>query len=1706
MWVRYLPDVFIGIDPRMRSLVTAVFVDHLSTRRRHRSIRRRQQQTRPRQKEQKERERIVAISTREYRHLARVNDFRLCYENLKKREPWYAALVRAMPSFKTTNFDLYWDRLHFFWLHVRFLLAFSAEQAFLRWRFTQDRAKMASLTTLATRIVPKPSKRVCIAYGDWSRRDGIKGHPTGPVKGFIGALKKRATVIPMDEYRTSITCSCCHKRLKQTRLLNNVKRKDDEADVRTKENPSPKELKEIAEMSKFRNPKLASQKIVLRCSRNVLRCTNSCCKANFWNRNVNAVRNMLELLLSGRSETTESVPARKITARRLSSKCVDASFIKLQRKAQQELQVMAARGAFLAPVLVPVNSCFVNLPPAFVQTFLGGPELVGAGSTILELSWETVDGYVQRICVGWIGGIVKDGALRSDIIEVPAEFARCVGIQDHLEKMPQAFIGVHVVEVLPIARQVNVEPCTPDDWELIQLHAGAIETELLRQMCVVNDKQVSPIWINQHTLIHIRASLPVGMEHARLTPVSEVIVAPKERQVLPTGHGLSPDLYFEQSPALLVQVGRVGTLTGNTMEGVAHENETADEVWVHPETLVMLDGAVISKAPSDAQEAPVVALWSSESKSSDTIPATNEHGESPRMQPECYVARLKASHDVVPGHIVLNRGASASLGIKAHESVFLRVLKLPELPPSSVTVFVNFENPSGDYSILAGHVQQAFLRWSSSTEHSRIVSSGSILRIALENGEAVEVLTDVQYDTEEAFSADQLEGVPVGALEKYTVLGGSSGHILLLPQVTVQTASGHYQQVLTKMRNSTSISSLNQSVLELSRSEKPYSTLMKAVRPVLSRDASAARVLLGTKPPGCALLNGERGNGKSTLLRALVHEVQTSSQFSAVTTIVECRNLRGLKMDTVKTRLNELFEEASAHAPALIVLDNLDALIPEEDESAGAANEQSRRIAELLLVLMNQNCQRMWKTTAELNASFKREWDVIKGLSDKHKQQARKKLLETVGHAMQSKSVAVVAASRSDTSIHKTLRGCGLFDRPIQVASPDAERRETLIHEMLQMKVNIANSKGKSSRQMVIDPAIDYGSLSSVTEGYSLRDLSSATDRAFHQVFKRYALRDNKHSEVTHKIQQSDFVEGIEDFQPTALIGVDLFKSSIKWSDVGGLQQVRTVLKDTLELPTRYAKLYDNTPIKLPAGMLLYGPPGCGKTLLASAVAHECGLNFISVKGPEVLNKYIGASEQAIRDLFARAGSAAPSVLFLDEFDSIAPRRGADNTGVTDRLVNQLLTFLDGVEARKGVYVLAATSRPDMIDPALLRPGRLDKSLYCGFPNEEERLDILRAVSKDMELSDEALEYLPEIARAPKSSHFSGADLQAIMYSAQLELVHEKLNGDGSNLITKTHVQTSFENAKPSTSDSARLQFERMYAGFSKARNTDFSVAEADASATSESLKSHIAHQRTALANMVNIVGLSSLNNRNDDDRQDGDQPNQYYAGGASDRGGGSGLSVIGPGGDDHVANIIGRAQQDAGAGAADTTQPRHVITFYREGFTVNDGSYRLRSDPTNRPFLEALERGHVPQELEGENRNEPVEISLVDKRQEDYVAPPPPAYTAFSGEGQTMGSATYAAEAVIHGDAEAAERPVIDDKKPTTTLQIRLHNGQRLRETLNLDHTIRDLHAIIQLNDAGAQPYTLLAGFPPRPVSTDLAQTIEQAGLKGAAVTQKLI
>jgi peroxin-1 len=247
-----------------------------------------------------------------------------------------------------------------------------------------------------------------------------------------------------------------------------------------------------------------------------------------------------------------------------------------------------------------------------------------------------------------------------------------------------------------------------------------------------------------------------------------------------------------------------------------------------------------------------------------------------------------------------------------------------------------------------------------------------------------------------------------------------------------------------------------------------------------------------------------------------------------------------------------------------------------------------------------------------------------------------------------------------------------------------------------------------------------------------------------------------------------------------------------------------------LQYPTTYAPIFAQCPLRLRSGLLLYGFPGCGKTMLASAVAGECGLNFISVKGPEILNKYIGASEKSVRDLFDRAEAARPCVLFFDEFDSIAPKRGHDSTGVTDRVVNQLLTQMDGAEGLSGVYVLAATSRPDLIDPALLRPGRLDKSLLCDLPNLQDRIDILRALGKKLKLSADIIsESSGGLATiAAQTEGYSGADLQALVYNAHLEAIHDVLGDQEHHETTgKKNPGKGISSASASTKNFVQFRY-----------------------------------------------------------------------------------------------------------------------------------------------------------------------------------------------------------------------------------------------------------------------------------------------------------
>ena len=335
------------------------------------------------------------------------------------------------------------------------------------------------------------------------------------------------------------------------------------------------------------------------------------------------------------------------------------------------------------------------------------------------------------------------------------------------------------------------------------------------------------------------------------------------------------------------------------------------------------------------------------------------------------------------------------------------------------------------------------------------------------------------------------------------------------------------------------------------------------------------------------------------------------------------------------------------------------------------------------------------------------------------------------------------------------------------------------------------NSSGTMNpKQFDIDRGLDFLDIAGQTDGYMPGDLVLLVSRAKSEALIRSVEVSEPLLGFSLMLQKEDFQQALKGFTPASLRNVTLQSSATTFDDIGGLHETRKILLETLQYPTVYAPIFAQCPLRLRSGLLLYGYPGCGKTLLASAVAGECGLNFISVKGPEILNKYIGASEKSVRDLFERAVAARPCVLFFDEFDSIAPKRGHDSTGVTDRVVNQLLTQIDGAEGLSGVYVLAATSRPDLIDPALLRPGRLDKSLICDLPDLKDRYDILQALSKNLHISQDVLksaaphQSLFEVAL--RTDGYSGADLQAIIYNAHLEAIHDLLGNKNPHPKSRT--------------------------------------------------------------------------------------------------------------------------------------------------------------------------------------------------------------------------------------------------------------------------------------------------------------------------------
>ncbi|MCK4532008.1 MAG: CDC48 family AAA ATPase, partial [Candidatus Aenigmarchaeota archaeon] len=432
---------------------------------------------------------------------------------------------------------------------------------------------------------------------------------------------------------------------------------------------------------------------------------------------------------------------------------------------------------------------------------------------------------------------------------------------------------------------------------------------------------------------------------------------------------------------------------------------------------------------------------------------------------------------------------------------------------------------------------------------------------------------------------------------------------------------------------------------------------------------------LGIDPPKGVLLYGPPGTGKTLLAKAVANE--SGVNFFSIAGPEIMNKFYGQSEEN----LRNIFEEAEKNAPSIIFIDEIDSLAPKREEVTG---EVEKRVVSQLLALMD-------------------------GLKTRGK-------------------IIVIAATNRENALDPALRRGGRFDREIEIGVPDTMGRK----EILQIH----------TRNMPLEKDVDLNWLAEVTYGFVGADLEALAKEAAMSALRRNLpqiswKKDELPPDALNKLRVSkkDFDNARKMVEPSAMREVMVEIPNVKWEDIGGLEGVKQSLKEIIEWPLKNPKAFERVGIKPPKGILLYGPPGTGKTLLAKAVANESGANFISIRGPEVLSKWVGESEKRIREVFKRAKQVAPSIIFFDEMDALVPRRGLSvGTRVSENVVSQILTQMSGIEDLHNVIVIGATNRPDILDPALLRPGRFDRQVLVPSPDEQTRLEIFKIHTKNMPL------------------------------------------------------------------------------------------------------------------------------------------------------------------------------------------------------------------------------------------------------------------------------------------------------------------------------------------------------------------------------------
>ena len=493
---------------------------------------------------------------------------------------------------------------------------------------------------------------------------------------------------------------------------------------------------------------------------------------------------------------------------------------------------------------------------------------------------------------------------------------------------------------------------------------------------------------------------------------------------------------------------------------------------------------------------------------------------------------------------------------------------------------------------------------------------------------------------------------------------------------------------------------------------------------------------VGIAPPKGVLLYGPPGTGKTLLAKAVASE--TNAHFI----LINGPEIIDKYYGQSEENLRNIFQEAQKNAPSIIFIDEIDSIAPKREETKG---EVERRVVAQLLALMDGL--------------------VARG------------------------NVVVIAATNRQDALDPALRRPGRFDREIEIGVPDrVGRREVLQIHTRAMPIE------KDKKENILDE------MASVTHGYVGADLEALAREAAMIALKRILPEiDLETEEIPAQVLESlsvkreDFIEALKGIEPSALREVLIEIPNLTWKDIGDLKEVKQKLIEAIEWPLKYPDAFKKMGIRTPKGILLYGPPGCGKTLLAKAAANESEANFISIKGPAVLSKWVGESEKKIREIFKKARQTAPTIVFFDELDAIAPRRGVyTGSHVTETVLNQILTEIDGVEPLENVIVIGATNRADMLDPGLLRPGRFDFLIFVPAPDKEARLKIFKVHTNDMPLKDVDLDEL-----AKKTTGYTGADIEGLCREAGMVSLREDIKGD---FITQEHFNNALKKVKPSLS------------------------------------------------------------------------------------------------------------------------------------------------------------------------------------------------------------------------------------------------------------------------------------------------------------------